>query len=351
MHVLIAPDSYKGSIPAHDAATALARGWSRTRPRDTVARLPVADGSDGTVDVLARAVPGAIRVPVPDVTGPDGRPLDAEWLHLPDGTAVVELARVGGLPLTAEPDPLGAHTIGLGELMAAALAESPSRLVVAVGDAAATDGGTGALRALGARFLDAFGTELPPGAAHLTRLHRVELDDLPEFPRIDVLVDVDHTLKEAPTTGNHATPHEAKLLSTALTRLAEALPHPQIPGTGAAGGTAYGLAAALDARLTPGADFVGTLLDLPAHLAQADLVITGEGAYDATSQRGKAVGHILTLARTTPKALVAGRLDIPPPPVPTVTLVSLATRRAAAFTHPVPHLHTAAAILARTLHP
>ncbi|MCM3925333.1 glycerate kinase, partial [Frankia sp. AiPs1] len=193
--VVIAPDSFKGSATATEVAAALRDGWRSRRPLDEIVTLPIADGGEGTLDVFAAAVPDSVRHPV-RVRGPDGRPHDAEWLALPGDVAVVELARASGLPLMLAPDPLRAQTIGLGEALRSALAGGAQRILVALGGSASTDGGTGALAALGARFLDVRGTVLPPGGGALTGLAEVELAGLrPPPPRgVRCLVDVDAPL-------------------------------------------------------------------------------------------------------------------------------------------------------------
>ncbi|MBL7524434.1 glycerate kinase, partial [Frankia sp. CNm7] len=306
LRVVIAPDSFKGSLAADQVADALADGWLSARPDDHVVRLPVADGGEGTLDVFATAVPGARRHPV-TVLGPGGRPVDAEWLALPDGTAVVELARGSGLPLLGHRrDPLGAHTVGLGQLLAAALDDPATRqIIVTLGGSASTDGATGALAALGARFLDDGGAELPPGGGALARLAAVDLTGLrPPPPRgVLCLTDVDAPLCGprgaaavfGPQKGAGA--DEITLLDGALRRLAALLGgDPGAAGAGAAGGAGYGLAAAWGARLVPGAATVAEHAGLPAALAEADLVITGEGRFDATSLAGKVVGGVLGMA-------------------------------------------------------
>jgi glycerate kinase len=336
LKVVIAPDSFKGSLAADRVAAALAAGWLSARPGDDVVRLPVADGGEGTLDVFAAAVPGARRRPV-KVTSPDGDPdvrlVDAEWLALPDGTAVVELARGSGLPLLgARRDPLGAHTVGLGQLIGAALDDrATSRIIVTLGGSASTDGGTGALSALGARFVDAGGDPLPPGGGPLARLDAVDARGLRTAPPGGVLclTDVDAPLCGplgaaavfGPQKG--ADPDDVRRLDDGLRRLAVLLGgQPNQPGAGAAGGTGYGLAAAWGARLVPGAATVAEHAGLPAALADADVVITGEGRFDATSLSGKVVGGVLRLAAgrgadaggPVPVLLVAGQLGAPAPP-------------------------------------
>ncbi|MBL7490273.1 glycerate kinase [Frankia sp. AgB1.9] len=365
LKVVIAPDSFKGTLAADRVAAALAEGWLSVRPTDEVVRLPIADGGEGTLDVFAAAVPGARRRPA-TVTGPRGQLVDAEWLALPDGTAVVELARGSGLPLMGDRrNARAAHTLGLGQLLAAAL-DDPGirRIIVTLGGSASTDGGTGALAALGARFLDATGAMLPPGGGSLVRLAGVDLAGLRTPPPGGVLclTDVDAPLCGprgaaavfGPQKG--ADKADVPVLDEGLRRLASLLGgDPDVPGAGAAGGTGYGLAAAWGARLVPGAATVAEHAGLPDALAEADLVITGEGRFDATSLTGKVVGGVLSLAAARPGAagpvpvlLVAGQLGAPAPTEvrTALALANLAGGVAAAVAEPERWLINAATHLA-----
>src|SRR5680860_628031 len=182
MKVVIAPDSFKGGPRATQVAQALTAGWREARAADEIVEVPLADGGEGTLDAMDATVPDARRHTVEAVTGPDGRPVDAEYLLLPDGTAVVELASSGGLPLMGHPDPLGATTRGMGEVMRAALEAGARRLLIGLGGSSSTDGAAGALSALGLRLLDDDGVAVPDGGAALARLARVERDGLLDPP-------------------------------------------------------------------------------------------------------------------------------------------------------------------------
>jgi glycerate kinase len=324
LRVVIALDSFKGSIGAAGAAAALAGGWHLVRPGDEVVCVPLADGGEGTLDVLAAAVSGA-RWRKARVTGPAGQPVDAAWLELPGDLAAVELARASGLPLMARPDPLGAQTTGLGEIISHALDAGARQVMIALGGSASTDGGTGALAALGARFLDADGAPLPPGGGALTALASVDLAGLrpPPDGGVSCLSDV-----RAPLLGpagaaavfgpqKGASPALVARLEAGLSRLATALGgDPDAPGAGAAGGTGYGFAAAWGAQIGPGAAQLSRLAGLDQALAGAGLVITGEGRYDETSGTGKVAGTVFAVAAAAgvPAALVAGQVAAPPPP-------------------------------------
>jgi glycerate kinase len=338
VRVVLAPDSFKGTIDCFGAAAALAEGWRSARPADDLVLLPLADGGEGTLDVVAAAVPDAwrrIRV----VTGPGGAPVEASWLLLPDGTAVVELAQASGLPLLAHPDPLGSHTGGVGGLLAVALDFGVRAIVVALGGSASTDGGTGALRALGARFVDEAGRELPLGGGALRQLSTVDLTGLRPPPRGGVVCLADVRAPLLGPTGAAAVfgpqkgagPAEIDVLEHGLSRLAYRMGgESEAEGAGAAGGTAYGLMAAWGARIVPGARFVADLVGLSDRLCGADLVITGEGRFDRTSLDGKVVGSVLDAA-DCPVAVVAGRFDAPvPASVQAIDLGELAGSVAAA---------------------
>jgi glycerate kinase len=261
MHGLAAPDKFRGTLTAREAAAAIAAGAARSGW--TAVELPLADGGEGTLAVLG----GGNRRTT--VTGPLGDPVEAEWRLEEDGTAIVEAALACGLTLAGGPernDPLAATSRGVGELVSAAIAEGAARIVVAVGGVASTDGGVAAVEALP--------TPLPVPLSVACDVTARLLDAAEVF---------------APQKG--ATPEQVLILRDRLSRLDV----PDIPGSGAAGGLAGGLAA-VGGRLLPGFDLVAERLDLDEHLAQADLVVTGEGRIDATSVTGKVVGRVLERA-------------------------------------------------------
>lgn len=358
MRIVIAPDSFKGSLGAAAVADALAEGWLSVRAGDSVALLPQADGGECTLDAMATAVPGARLRSAGPVTGPDGRPTPGHWLVLPDGTAVVELAQASGLPLMTALDPLGATTRGLGEVIAAALDAGATSLVIGLGGSASTDGGAGALAALGLGLLDEHSIQLPDGGGALARLVRVETSTLRDPPQGGVRLLSDVT---APLLGpagaaavfgpqKGATPDQVVTLDEALAHFAGHVgsgPHRDAAtaaGAGAAGGTGYGFLAAWGAEITGGAAEIATLTGLVAAAASADLVITGEGRFDATSRSGKVVGHVLELAGAR-AAVVAGELAADPG-VDAVSLSELAGSPEAAMSEPERWLRAAGVQLA-----
>jgi glycerate 2-kinase len=328
------------------------------RPDDDLRCLPLADGGEGTLQALATADP-AFRWHRARVTGPAGRLVTGRWLGRRDGTACIELAEASGLPLMPQLDPLGAQTTGTGELIGRALDAGARRIVLALGGSASTDGGTGALTALGARFLDAAGEELRPGGGALRDLASADLSGLRPPPPggMTCLTDVRSPLLgprgAAAVYGPQKGAGQAQIaiLEKGLARLARVLGgNPEAPGAGAAGGTGYGFAAAWAADVTPGAAELGRIVGLDRDLAGADLVLTAEGRYDLTSADGKITGAVLDAAARAGvrAALVAGRIDADPPPgTATVALAALAGDDAAAMASPRRWLRAAGQALAR----
>lgn len=357
LRVLVCPDAFKGTVSAGDAAAALRDGWLAARPGDHVTAVPMADGGEGTMDALRATDAGATRHPV-RVSDPLGAPHETEWLLLSDGTAVVELAATSGITLLSAPAGMEASTTGVGEAIGAALARSPHRLLVALGGSASTDGGAGLLGALGARLLDTRGAAIGPGARGLGDLATVDLSGLPPVPPggADVLTDVMSPLLGprgaaavfGPQKG--LTPAEIAAADRGLARLARLLGvDPDLPGSGAAGGTAAALVA-WGARIVPGAPAIAEAAGLTGLIAQADVVITGEGRFDEQSTRGKVVGHVAELAARsgTPLSIVAGTVDAPVPAGAwSASLAGVAGSAAAAREDAVPVLRAAAAHLAR----
>ena len=360
LSVVIAPDSFKGSLGAREVAEAIAAGWSSVRPEDVLTLIPQADGGEGTLDAIEAAVAGAVRRDAGSVTGPDGNPTSGAWLELPDGTAVVELAQMCGLPLMARLDPLGASTVGLGEVIRTALDAGASRLVVGLGGSASTDAAAGALAALGLRG-DAPLTAGGGALAALGLLDRTRLIT-PPSGGVTLLTDVSAPLL-GPTGAaavfgpqKGASPDEVALLEAALTNFAALLGgDPSLPGTGAAGGAAFGFAAAWGARIESGADYLSAHTGVLEAVAGADVLVTGEGKFDATSSTGKLVGSLICLAgeHGLRVAVIAGQLAVPPlntdgSPLWACGLADLAGSTDAAMADPVWWLHAAGAAAARS---
>jgi glycerate kinase len=300
VHVVIAPDSFKGTATAAAVAAAIGDGWRRERPDDEVVLAPMADGGEGTLDAFETAFPEAVREPV-TVTGPAGSPIDTRWLLLPDGRAVVELAATSGLPLLPSLMPDTATSRGFGEAIAAALDAGATGLVLGIGGSASTDGGRPVLEALG--FGGAGLRPLPPLG-------------------VTVLTDVTSPLLGpagaaavfGPQKGIE--PTRVAAFDAVLAEWAARFPHvdPTTPGAGAAGGVGFGLLA-WGATLARGADGVAEVLGLPELLRGADVVVTGEGRYDGQSAVGKVPSVVRSLtgahAPGARSMLVAGAIDAP----------------------------------------
>jgi glycerate kinase len=319
---LVAPQEFKGTLTATEAAAALADGLRQGAPGVELDVAPLADGGPGTVDALLTGVGGA-RVTC-TVTGPLGQPVRATYGVLDGGrTAVIEMAAASGLSLlTAEVrDARRASTLGTGELMRDALERGCHRLILGLGGSATTDGGAGALTALGWRFLDANGSPLPPGGAALSRLARVDARGAhPRLAEVEFLVATDVT---APLLGpdvaarlfgpqKGADAAAVAELESALAHFAEVLSPglAQTPGGGAAGGFGYGLVALTPGRLVSGYTLVAQTLRLSERLAAAGTVLTGEGRFDRQTALGKGPGALAKQARALGRRTVmfAGRV-------------------------------------------
>ncbi len=296
MKIVLAPDSYKGSLSARAVAEAMRDGVLRVVSDADTVLVPVADGGDGTLETLVDSTGGSVETAT--VTGPLGEPVAAGWGALGDGnTALVEMARTSGLAMVPEDrrDPRVATTYGLGEVIRAALDAGYRSFVIGIGGSATNDAGAGMAQALGARLLDAHGADLPFGGAALAALDSIDLSGLdPRIGESEVVVacDVSNPLcgpngasaVYGPQKG--ATPEMVEELDAALRHFADIVERDvgasvrEVPGAGAAGGLGGGLIAFLGGRLERGVDIVLGLLKLEEQLEGADLVITGEGCMD-----------------------------------------------------------------------
>lgn len=328
MRILVAPQEFKGSLSAEEAASAIGDGIRDAQPGWTVDYLPMSDGGPGFIDAMRRALKTDIVAVA--VSDPLGRPVVGRYLDVRGSCdVIIEAAQANGLmhcPSGAR-HPLVADTFGVGELIAAAARHAPARMVIGVGGSATTDGGAGMARALGARLLDAAGQELPPGGAALAALERVEWSPpewLGSFP-IVVATDVQNPLLGpdgaayvyGPQKG--ATPRDVETLDAALANYSRVL-HKQLdvdvadlPGAGAAGGLAAGLIAFLGATVASGFDLVSDATGLLSRLEEADIIVTGEGRFDSQSVQGKTTGRLLELAANhgKPAMVFAGATQNP----------------------------------------
>jgi glycerate 2-kinase len=323
--IVLAPDSYKESLTAAEVCVAMEAGLKVAFPEAEFVHVPMADGGEGTCASLVDARGGSIeRV---RVTGPLGRPVDADLGLLPGGVGVVEMASASGLALVppAERDPRVTTTRGTGELVRAALDRGVRSLILAIGGSATNDAGAGLAQALGVRLLDADASDLPDGGAALARLDRIDVSDAD--PRlaalaIQVACDVDNPLcgpvgasaVYGPQKG--ATPAIVAELDAALAHFADVVRRDlgrdiaAIPGAGAAGGLGGGLLAFTNAELRRGVRIVIDETRLADAVARADLVVTGEGRVDAQTRHGKTPFGVAEVARAAgvPVVAVAGCL-------------------------------------------
>lgn len=332
MNIIIAPNAFKGTLTAIAAADAMAEGIARAFPGARFLKLPVADGGDGTLEILVRATGG--RTVSATVTGPLGHPVPASWGVLgppAQGTAMVEAARACGRALLrdAELDPFATTSCGVGDLVHAALDAGHQRIIVGVGGTATNDGGAGMAQALGVRLLDASRDDLSFGADALACLSRIDTSGLdPRIASCEVIMAADVTnplsgpMGAAYTYGKQKFPGDApppgalERLDQALARLDHVFrvhlgtSFGHLPGAGAGGGLGAGLMAFLGARVASGAELVCDLVDLEAALTDAHLVVTGEGRLDWQTAFGKAPGVVArrAAARGVPVVGVSGSL-------------------------------------------
>ncbi|QDR79954.1 glycerate kinase [Sporomusa termitida] len=326
MHIVVAPDSYKGSLTAVAVAAAMEQGILTVYPRAKVTKVPIADGGEGTVAALVTATAGQIIRQY--VTGPLGDSTEACWGILGDGTtAVIEMAAASGLTLLTKDkrDPRTATTYGTGQLVKAALDRGIRKLIIGIGGSATNDGGAGMAQALGVKFLDSGGNLLLPGGAALAGLASIDLAGIdPRLTEAAILVacDVDNPLcgpqgaaaVYGPQKG--ATPEMVLELDQALQQFAAVAQTAtgkdvaRLPGAGAAGGLGAGLLFFTNAELKPGVEIVLNATRFADIVQQADFVITGEGSTDFQTACGKAPVGVAKVARqyNIPSICLSGSL-------------------------------------------
>ena len=321
MHIVIAPDSFKESLSALEAASAIEAGFREIFPDADYVKIPVADGGEGTVEAMIAAT-GGRRVDL-RATGPLGAPVDAcDGLTGGDVIAVIEMAAASGLELVApgERDPLRATSRGTGELILAALDAGARRFILGVGGSATNDGGAGMLQALGVRLFDAHDAPLAAGGAALAQLARIDVGQLD--PRVlesvfEVACDVSNPLV-GPTGASAifgpqkgATPAMVEQLDANLRHYAAVIARDlgqdvaAVPGGGAGGGIAAAMLVFLRGRLRPGSEIVADAVGLDAAVAEADLVITGEGRIDSQTVNGKTPIGVARVAARHGKPVIA----------------------------------------------
>ncbi len=326
MKIVIAPDSFKDSLSAAHAASALARGFKDVWPQAELVECPMADGGEGTVDAILAALQGEARTT--RVCGPLGQQVNARWGWLAQSrTAIIEMAEASGLQLVPVQlrDARFSSTRGTGELVLAALDAGAQKIILTIGGSATNDGGAGMLQALGVKLLDAGGHSIGPGGLPLSVLNSVEITGLdPRLAKVQVEVaaDVDN-----PLCGRHgasftfgkqkgASAEQIEQLDAALAHFADCAAvalgtdRRDEPGAGAAGGIGFAAKAFLNATFRPGVEVVAELTGLAEKMHGADLVVTGEGRFDAQTLRGKTPLGVARVATQfdVPVIVVAGTL-------------------------------------------
>jgi len=325
MRVVAAPDSFKESLSAWEAADAMAAGILDVLPQAHVLRVPMADGGEGSLDAVLAATQGARRNA--RVYNANRAPILADWGWLGEGRAFIEMATAAGLAHIAPQDRCALHatSFGVGQLILQALDAGARHLVLGLGGSACNDAGAGLLQALGARLLDAQDQALPAGGAALAALHTLDLSGLDarlRETRFSLAVDVDNVLC-GPTGASAifgpqkgASPQDVTQLDAALAHFADVLAHTtgrdvrNHPGMGAAGGLGLPLKTLFDAKFQPGVELIAELAGLDAALQGADLVFTGEGSLDRQTLLGKTPAGVArhAQARGIPVIALAGHL-------------------------------------------
>jgi len=325
MRIVVAPQEYKGTLTAQEAAEAMAEGAKRAAPDATIEAAPLSDGGPGLVEAILTASRGRRERAL--VEDPLARTIVAHWALLEDGVAVIESAAAAGLTLLREDerDPRTTTSYGVGQLMLAALDAGCGQMIVGLGGSATNDGGTGMAAALGVRFLDVVGGAIPPGGAALAQLDRIDASGLdPRMEHTAVMAATDVTnplcgpegasLVYGPQKG--ASPEVAGELDAALRRYADIIERDMGVsvlirlGAGAAGGLGAGLIAFARASVKPGFDVVAKAIGLSERLRGADLLLTGEGRLDGQTGYGKTVAGVARMAAEygVPVLVIPGRL-------------------------------------------
>lgn len=324
MQILIAPDKFKGSLSAKQAAEAIARGVSRVFPSATCTLLPLADGGEGLLDAFQEN--GNFTLRESTVQDALGRPVTASWL-LKDKTAIIESSQANGLWRIAGPDrnPARSSTFGVGQLIQAAISAEATEILIGIGGSATNDAGVGLAAALGCRFLDHSNQELNPIPENFLKIVRIDSTQIPKLPTIRVACDVKNPLLGTRGATRVYGPQKGinlenlEIYEAGIVHIAKiAAAHfgndfSKLPGAGAAGGLGFGLMTFCGATLESGFDCIAQTLNAEQHIAAADLVITGEGSLDSQTLEGKTPIGVSQLARkhAVPVYALAGKISDP----------------------------------------
>ena len=313
MNILVAPDSFKDSLPAHEVSRIISKAISEVIPDATIRQIPISDGGEGLLKALVTPLQGTlVSLTVKD---PLHRTIEASYGLIDQGqTAIIEMAKASGLELLSieERNPLITSTYGTGQLIKDALDKGCTKIIIGLGGSATNDGGMGMIKALGGLFLDQHQQEIEEGGRALNTLYSIDLSGLDKrLQHVEIICACDVS---NPLTGPYgasyvyakqkgASDNMLPILDSNLSNYAAVIKASlkkdlkHVPGTGAAGGTAIGLLAFLDATLTPGITLITELLQLEKHIKEAQLVVTGEGRIDAQTLHGKTIMGIASLAK------------------------------------------------------
>lgn len=300
VHVLISPDKFKGSLSASQVCDALEKGIKKRRPKTIFTKMPLADGGEGTLEVIQQ-LHGGTWITV-DTFDPLMRPIQADYLWLADQkTAYIEMARASGLALLSaeERNPLKTTTLGTGVFIADALARGATQIILTIGGSATNDAGMGMAAALGWKFLDSDGNELSPTGENLIQVASITAFELPSC-NFTVVTDVENPLG-GPTGAAHvfgaqkgATPTAIKQLDKGLNNITSFFGSmASEPGAGAAGGLGAGARYFLQAKIVPGSSWLMAKVHFNRALLKADFIITGEGKIDSSTWGGKVVSEVI----------------------------------------------------------
>lgn len=318
MRVLVAMDSFKGSLTSKQLADLVEQGIYRVYPDAMVDKLAVADGGEGSVEAMAETMGGELREVF--VCGPTGEQVRARYAQA-GGRAVIEMAAASGLCLVSgAPDALGASTYGTGELILDAVKRGCDQIVLCIGGSATTDGGMGALSALGVVFTGPDGAKLEGCGANLKFVEKIDASQIPDAvkqAKIYIACDVDNPLY-GPNGAACVFAPQKGAGADAVCQLDEGLRHydevmrsytgkalSSQPGMGAAGGLGYGLSQLLHAQLRPGTDLILDEIQIDTYIAKCDLVITGEGRIDSQTPNGKLPSGVAKRAKLLGKPVFA----------------------------------------------
>lgn len=337
MKIVLAPDKFKGSLTASEVCAAMTEGILLANPGIDVVSVPMADGGEGTAEVLTQGTQGVWHTAV--VQDPLGKPVEAGYGISGDGkTAFIEMAQASGLRLLKQPeyDPFRANTYGTGELILRAIQQGVDRIVLGIGGSATNDAGTGMAAALGWRFLDKTGQVLRPCGGNLDQIETIVAPDSSWTGTVDVACDVTNPLVGpqgatyiyGPQKG--AKPDDLPLLDAGMKHWAERVQQQfgvdlsPMPGAGAAGGLGAGAVLFLKGRLTEGVNLLIKHTQLAQKMRGADLVLTGEGRIDNQTLQGKLIAGITRLAheQNIPVVALCGSLHLPPDELITLGLTS-----------------------------